>query len=150
MDAINIIVTALALGAAAGLRPTVEQAVKDAYAGLKSIILEKYLDISFSGLEKNPDSDTQKQALAECLRDVDADKNEAVLEKAQALLNAIKESSPEIAATIGIELDDVKSASLTIDTIIASGNIDVHARRADIAGDIVIRDLKAGGKPAKK
>ena len=38
MDPITIIVTALALGAAAGLKPTAEQAVKVAYAGLKKLI----------------------------------------------------------------------------------------------------------------
>jgi hypothetical protein len=38
MDPITIIVTALALGAAAGLKPTAEQAVQDAYAGVKRLI----------------------------------------------------------------------------------------------------------------
>jgi hypothetical protein len=33
IDPLSLIVTAVALGAAAGLKPTVEQAVKDAYTG---------------------------------------------------------------------------------------------------------------------
>ena len=37
MDPVTIIVTALALGAAAGLKPVAEQAVKDAYAGIKTL-----------------------------------------------------------------------------------------------------------------
>ena len=44
MDPISIIITALALGAAAGLKPTAEIAIKDAYAGLKKIIQDKYIE----------------------------------------------------------------------------------------------------------
>ena len=35
MDLINIVTTALALGVMAGVKPTVEQAIKDAMPGLK-------------------------------------------------------------------------------------------------------------------
>lgn len=150
MDTINIIVTALALGAAAGIKPTAEQAVKDAYAGLKSIILEKYHEINLSGLESKPDSDIQQLAIAESLKDVDAYKNEDVLQKAKAVLAAVEESSPETAFDLGIDLDDIKAASLTIDTIIASGRVDIRAKRAKVAGDIVIKDVKAGNSSKKK
>jgi hypothetical protein len=38
MEPVSLIVTSLALGAAAGLKPTAEQAIKDAYGALKSLI----------------------------------------------------------------------------------------------------------------
>jgi hypothetical protein len=38
MDPLTRLVTALAAGAAAALKPTVEQAVKDSYAALKGLI----------------------------------------------------------------------------------------------------------------
>jgi Effector-associated domain 9 len=45
MDPITtLIVTAIALGASAGLKPATEQAVKDAYAGFKRVILDRYTD----------------------------------------------------------------------------------------------------------
>ena len=40
----TIIASAIALGAAAGLKPTVEQAIKDAYDGLKRLIVDRYRD----------------------------------------------------------------------------------------------------------
>ena len=42
MDPGTLIVTALALGAAAGLKATAEQAVKDTYSGLKRLIIDHY------------------------------------------------------------------------------------------------------------
>lgn len=42
MEPIIVIVTALALGAAAGLKSTATQAVKDAYTGLKALILRNF------------------------------------------------------------------------------------------------------------
>ncbi len=39
---LTVIASAIALGAAAGLKPTVEQAIKDAYEGLKRIITDRY------------------------------------------------------------------------------------------------------------
>ena len=47
---ITIIVTALVAGAAAGLKPTAEKAIKDAYAGIKALIQRKYGDVGLVGL----------------------------------------------------------------------------------------------------
>ena len=38
MDPVTIIVSALVAGAAAGLQPTAEQAIKDAYNGIKALM----------------------------------------------------------------------------------------------------------------
>ena len=38
----TLIASAIAMGAASGLKPTVEQAIKDAYEGLKNLIKSKY------------------------------------------------------------------------------------------------------------
>jgi hypothetical protein len=65
MDPITIIVTALAAGAAAGLKPTAEQAIKDAYAGIKVLMLRKYETLSLEALEQKPDSETKQASLAE-------------------------------------------------------------------------------------
>jgi hypothetical protein len=54
MDPVTLIVAALAAGAAAGLKPTAEQAVKDAYAGVKAFILNKYPSLSLEPLEQKP------------------------------------------------------------------------------------------------
>jgi hypothetical protein len=41
MDPINIIFMALVTSAAAALKPTTEQTVKDAYTGIKHLILDR-------------------------------------------------------------------------------------------------------------
>ena len=70
VDPITIIVTALATGAAAGLKPTAAQAVKDAYAGLKSLIQRKLgTTASVDALESKPDSETKQSSVAEDLAD---------------------------------------------------------------------------------
>ena len=56
MDPITIILTALVVGAAAGLKPTAEKAVKDAYAGIKSLIKRKYGQVKVDILESDPAS----------------------------------------------------------------------------------------------
>ena len=55
MDPVTVIVTALSLGAQTALKATVETAVKDAYAGLKSLVLRK--------LGKQPDAAAAVEAV---------------------------------------------------------------------------------------
>ena len=45
MDPISIIVTALATGAAAGLKPTAAKVIQDAYAGIKALI-QRNIDVN--------------------------------------------------------------------------------------------------------
>lgn len=67
MDPITMIVSAIALGAAAGLKPTAEQAVKDAYAGLKALIQLKYANVSLAPLEEAPESEARRAVVEEDL-----------------------------------------------------------------------------------
>ena len=46
MDPIQSIVSAIIAGAIAGLQPTVSQAVKGSYEGLKALIKSKYSKVS--------------------------------------------------------------------------------------------------------
>jgi hypothetical protein len=55
MEPVSLIVTS-ALGAAAGLKPIAEQAIKDAYGALKSLVQRKYARVSVEQLEEAPDS----------------------------------------------------------------------------------------------
>jgi hypothetical protein len=49
------------------LTDTATQVVKDAYAGLKAVLARRAVDVS--GVERKPDSDTQRAALVETLTD---------------------------------------------------------------------------------
>ena len=69
MDPITVIVAALAAGAAAGLKPTAEQAIKDAYAGLKALILARYNRAApaLDQLEQAPESKARRAVVEEDL-----------------------------------------------------------------------------------
>ena len=83
MDPVTMIVLALAAGAAAGLKPTAEQAVKDAYAGVKALILRKYANVDLTLLERKPDSEAKRQCMREDLADAGAGKDSELRRESQ-------------------------------------------------------------------
>ena len=148
MDPITIIVSALALGAAAGLKPTAEQAVKDAYAGIKALIQRKYQQVDVTLVESDPASETLQADVKEDLARANAGQDEELLLQAQTLLDAIQQHAPEAARVTGVNLEDIKGASLRIADIIATGT-GVNVRKAEISGDIEIKGVRAGGSEEK-
>jgi len=86
MEPITVISTALTSGVAT----TGGQAIKDAYAGLKRLIVDRY-QVSLSGLENNPESETQKAAVRESLKDVGAYKDPELRQAAQDLLDELNQ-----------------------------------------------------------
>ena len=137
------IVTALVAGAAAGLKPTVSQAVKDGYEGLKALIKRKYSAVSIDQLEANPTSKARRAVVEEDLQKTDAEKDPEVLQQVKALLDAIQSQPPEVVSAIGVDLRDIKGASLTIEDVIATG-AGVKAERVETTGGITIRGVRAG------
>jgi hypothetical protein len=104
MDALTSLVTALAAGAAAALKPTVEQAVKDSYSALKRLIQRKYAPVSLDQLEANPTSKSRRGVVEKDLAAAGTDKDAEVLQQAQTLLETIQRQAPETAAAIGVAL----------------------------------------------
>lgn len=143
MDPVSIIVTALATGAAAGLKPTTEKAVRDSYAAIKALIRRKYSGVSVDLLENDPASEARRQVLAEDLRRSEAAGDVELLGQARTVLEAVERYAPEAAAAAGVTLEDIKGASLTISRVIASGT-GVEVKGAEIDGDISISDVSAG------
>ncbi len=91
MDPLTVLVTALVTGAAQALKPTAEQAVKDAYAGLKALLLRKFGDRpdvrdAVEKVEQKPDSQGRKAVLQEELEAAQAHTDEELLAAARALL----------------------------------------------------------------
>ncbi|SRR6266566_5203509 len=88
MDPITLIVTALTAGASAALKGAAEQAVKDAYGGLKSLLKRKFggkpVAESVDQHEKAPEA--WKQPLEQQLRDVGAGDDEEIIRAAQKVL----------------------------------------------------------------
>src|SRR5215469_16449898 len=89
MDPITLILTALVTGAAASIQATASEAVKDAYAGLKTLLQRKLAgnpeaELALTAHEKNPD--IWKAPLAQGLREKEADQDQDIIVAAQQLL----------------------------------------------------------------
>jgi hypothetical protein len=143
MDPLTSIVTALSAGAAAALQSTVEQAVKDSYVALKGVIQRKYGQVNVDQLEANPSSKSRRGVVEEDLAAAGAETDAEVLQKAQALLEAIQRHAPEAVAAIGVDLKDIEGATLAIRRVIASGT-GVKVEQGIFSGDITIEDVQAG------
>ncbi|MGW5312030.1 hypothetical protein ACWEQ0_19395 [Nocardia thailandica] len=99
MDPVTaVVVSAIAAGALAGVGDTATQAVKDAYAGLKSLLSRKYAEVDVSKLEQKPDSQPKKDSLAEDLDDAGAAGDAELGRAAAAVLEAVREHAPQVRA----------------------------------------------------
>lgn len=101
MEPVTVIVGALVAGAAAALKSTAEQAVKDAYAGLKRLVLDRCrhkADVAQAvvELESKPDSAGRKATLQEELAAAGVDKDQEVVDCAVALLKEAEKQNPGI------------------------------------------------------
>ena len=83
---VTSIVTALVAGAAAGLTPTVSQAVKDSYEGLKALIKRKYSHVSIDQLEADPASQARRAVVEEDLQEDQCCERPELLQQARASL----------------------------------------------------------------
>ena len=119
MDSIITIVDALTNGAIAGIKPTAAQVIKDAYAGLKSLIQRKYGNLSLDALERKPDSEAKRASVIEDLTEASAGNDKGlneILNQAKILLDAVKTHDREVAAKININLGEmVAEGDINID-----------------------------------
>lgn len=150
MDPISLVVTALVSGAAAALKPTAEQAVKDAYAGLKELVRRKWNRINVDVLERDPASTTRQDVLREDLEKAQAAADREVLEQAQQVIRAVRQHAPDAAASVGVTLETLHAAgSVKIEDLQAIGS---SVKIADIeAGkDLEIKGIKAANPPVRQ
>jgi hypothetical protein len=143
MEPISAIVAALALGAAAAAKDVASQAVKDAYAGLKALIIRHYPKVSVEQLEQAPQSHSRRAVVEEDLQATDAAGNTELATAAQKLIGLIEQYAPDMAAAIGVDLTDVKSANLRLSDVIATGG-GVKVEHGEFSGDIEIHGVRAG------
>ena len=144
MDPVSLIVMALAAGAAAGLKPAAENAVKDAYAGIKRLIQDRYAKVDVAPLEQKPESEAKQASLEEDLKESGAGADEELLAKAREVFAAVKEHDPEAAAAVGVLIEDVGADNLRIKKIEATGT-GLELKRSKFEGDIDIGEVRAGG-----
>lgn len=140
MDPISVIMTALVLGIANGLKPTAEQAIQDLYTGLKTIIIDKY-KVSLANLESKPDSTAQREAVKENLAELDADADQILLDKAKLLIETLRQTNPQ--AVKGVVIEDIRAVNVNISRVKSTGD-GVKAKGVTATGDFNISDVTAG------
>lgn len=144
MEPVTLIVTALATGAAAALKPAAEDAIKVGYEGLKSLLQRKFGQVELKALEQKPESKPKRDSVAEDLTAVGADQDREVLGAAQALLQLIGSCSPQTAAAIGVDLELVRvGGSINIENVISDG-AGVRANDVQASADLNIKGIRAG------
>lgn len=147
MDPISIILIALVTGAAAAIKPTTEQVIKDAYAGIKKLIQNKYKEVNVTVLEGDPASKSRQGVVKEDLEKTEAGQDKQLLREAKALLDAIQGHASDVPKSVGLDLKDIKAAALTAGHILVEGNnaTGVKAEKLDIAGPIHFDSVEVRG-----
>jgi hypothetical protein len=143
MDPVTLIVSALALGASAGLKSTVVTAIGDAYSALRRILGERYRGVDLTPVERRPESAAKRDSLAEDLDVAGAGADAELLAAARMLIEQVSSHAPEAAAAVGVDLERVQAAALRIAGVESAGT-GVRVRDSAFTGDVDIRDVRAG------
>lgn len=152
MDGIDQIITAIVCGASTIASGFGEKAVTDLYDGLKSIIKNKYRDVSLEQIEKKPESEAKQASLREDLLDINASVDVDLLNQSQQLLSAISQINESVAQAIGINLESVKAANIRLQEILVTGEqaVGVSIKNAELSGDIEISKIKVEANNSAK
>lgn len=149
---ITTIASAIAVGAAAGFKPTVEQAIKDAYAGLKRLITDRYQDKAdvvdaVEYVAKKPDAPTRREELQRALTEAGAAEDTQLLTAAKAVHTAVEQHAPDLPQGIGLDIGLLKTALLEIDRVQATaGGIGVKMGTVE-ADKVKIGNIGGGALP---
>ncbi|MEW9527388.1 hypothetical protein [Microbispora sp. NPDC049125] len=146
MDPVTLIVSSVAVGAAAGLKDSAAQAVKDAYSVLKRLLRRHEVDVS--AIERKPDSQAQREALKETLTDSKADTDAELLAAAHRLAELVRAHDPGAAPAVGVDLERIITEGALRVRDVQSTGTGVRARDVKSGGDIDISGIRAGGAHA--
>ena len=146
MDPLSLIIAALVSGATSALKSNAEQALKDAYSGLKSLIKKKWADAEVEVIEKEPTSKSRQELLKESLA-VGAVQGDAdVLAAAVELLRSVEKHDPAAVAAGGLRIDEVHAlGNMRIEEILAApGGTHIGSMRS--GADMTLGSLGGSGE----
>ncbi|OEU46813.1 MAG: hypothetical protein BA861_12945 [Desulfobacterales bacterium S3730MH5] len=147
------IATAIALGAATGLKSTVEQSVKDAYAALKNVIRKRYqkkedVTDAIDYVTKKPEAEKRRQMLEEALEEAGAATDQELAKVAAALLATIEQHSPDLAKGIGMDIGTLKAQRLEVSNVFAGQDgTGVKIENAEIEGTASFENIGGASSP---
>jgi hypothetical protein len=150
MEPVTLLLTALAVGAQSALQETASAAVKDAYSGLKALIVRKFGNKpSLEGLHQKPDSKAKQAAAEEDLVEAGAASDAEVMARARQLLSVVERDDPAAGKAMGIDLKGITAEFLKVGTIHSEGT-GALLRDSHFSGGITLGDVVAGKpEPAK-
>jgi hypothetical protein len=151
MDPLSWILAAVLAGAATPMQATVADAVKDAYAALKRIVVERYRGVDLTMVERDPKAPDNRRALERQLREAGVSGDVDLLSRAKALLDEVARSVPRLADVVGVDIGRIKAGTIRIEDIVSAGS-GVRLKDAVAAGDFVVSGIRAGASdsPGKR
>lgn len=144
MDPVSLVVSAVVLGASAGLKDTAAAVVKDSYAAVKGLLVRRRVDVS--AVEKKPDSKSKQDSLREDLADLDGGPDavdDELLAAARGLVDAVAAQEPDAGAAVGVDLERVRAEFLRIEAVRSEGT-GVRVRDGQFSGGIDVGRVDAG------
>jgi hypothetical protein len=117
MEPLAVITTALVAGAAAALKNTAAQVVKDAYDGIKRAIASRtgkdsQVTAALTTVEGRPDNELRRKVLEEELKSAGVDQDAEVLKLAEALGAALKQHEPQLAERYNVTVSGGGAAAV--------------------------------------
>jgi hypothetical protein len=144
MEPVTLLLTALAMGAKAALKDTASLAVKDAYDGLKALIVRKFGNkASLESLAQRPESKAKQAAAEEDLVDAGAAADAEVMAKAREVVSAVERDDPATGAAMGIDFKGITAEFLKVGNIRSEGT-GARLRDSQFIGGITLGDVTAG------
>lgn len=141
---------ALADGATAAASGLATAVVKDAYAGLKALIVNRFKRRAvLDALEEDPCSEAQKAAVAEALSKSGAASDPEVQKLAQQLVAALAGVAALDAKAKGLDIEDLQAANVKLTDIAAEGTA-VRIRSTTVAGTFEAEGIRGGQGAAGK
>jgi hypothetical protein len=144
VDIVTGMVAVLSAGATAGLKDTVGQAVKDAYASVKNLLKEKLT--SLPNLEEDPTDEDYRNAVAKEIQKKGLAHDSQILDKIHKLTLALEEEPEDRLAAWSVDIQQVRAfGNIMIADIDSGGSTRIKGLEAK-SGDVRIERVKAGGK----
>ncbi len=146
IDATDLIVGAMASGAAAGLKVAAKDTIKVAYAKLRKLITKnEHIESTVRRLEAKPSDADAKAALHKQVAELGLEKRSPARKAATDVIRSVQDHAPEAGVEAAVDLDDLITKFIKLSDISSTGATAVRVRRAKVEEGITIRKVRAGG-----